>query len=214
MRHVEDLPPQGLLWYALEKRDEKTLILPFRPQQYRAPSWSWTSVEGLVYYHFAKSYRSNLRDSENFHISIMDIVARTEEDNRGVGRVASAFLRSNGYFLVITWKGTGFPKGEYGPEIRCRHGDLISMKDDNGSECSIPNKPPYWSLQFDSIDDLRRGLLELKDGSGGRLCLPIYSRRISRKAPFADVFSFDLLILKSKGESKYESVGLLNIFYE
>ena len=155
--------PHVLLW-------EVTLFQqkgfqPFRPRQYRAPSWSWVSIEGIIEYDICTSCLPTEDATIKCLISVLDIVIQAE-DLRGVGSVTDGFLRVDGRPAVITWDVDGMP------DISGRKVGIVAIKDEKGVECPATDYDLGW-IRFDSIDDL-------KASSGRVLCLPIVSKYFHR----------------------------------
>ena len=55
----EDVMPSALLWRTYQPFNASPFQLPLRPLEYRAPSWSWASVDAQV------SYNSQMLESEH-----------------------------------------------------------------------------------------------------------------------------------------------------
>lgn len=66
-------------------------------ERYRAPSWSWASVDGHIEYHGHAGYRR-----EPMSVRILDVQTTTVDPNHNFGQVASGYARIAGRTLEAT----------------------------------------------------------------------------------------------------------------
>lgn len=87
-----------LLWIVNDRPSENDM-LPFRPQTYRAPSWSWMSVEGSVSYeHCLESL------SKPVVVEMASIVsAQVYHDLHNHNQVHNGFVTIRGKLGLTTW---------------------------------------------------------------------------------------------------------------
>jgi hypothetical protein len=81
-----------LCWSATSQTSGVLQMQPFRPTQYRAPSWSWTSLEGRI-----------TPDSYGYGISLIDILHAQVElaSHNSFGSVKSGYLLVRGYLSTF-----------------------------------------------------------------------------------------------------------------
>jgi hypothetical protein len=103
--------PFGLLWAVSNGRqvDDKP---SFRPKEYRAPSWSWASVEGMI--DFQWSFPRD-KYTEPLRADFVEVTVKVLDDNEGpqdsslspsrslTGPVLEGFLRIRGCLGSATW---------------------------------------------------------------------------------------------------------------
>lgn len=90
---------EDLLWH----RDITSTFQPWfalfpRPQKYRAPSWSWASVEGKTFGPYGDRQR---RDP--FHFKILDCSVDLESDALPFGAVTAGYLKVDGLLRTGYW---------------------------------------------------------------------------------------------------------------
>jgi hypothetical protein len=104
--------PHALCW----KRDPEKSLVP-RPKEYRAPSWSWASIDGIIY---------SATVLETFNFDILDIELAFKDPNYTFGRVVKGcVISARGLLQELSWDLTlrlVLPAGTY----------LPSSTDENG----------------------------------------------------------------------------------
>jgi hypothetical protein len=100
------------LAWSVQYSEDDNVPRPYRPHNYRAPSWSWASVEGRVSYEDCFLPRKS-RDRKAQVASIMDAEVRTIDDN-STGQVTAGFVRIRGHLAHCTWEDR---KGSLDPAI-------------------------------------------------------------------------------------------------
>ena len=83
----------GLMW-----RRSSDLTSLTRPKAYRAPSWSWASVQGEVYYHLKKDLVALTKPL--YRASIVE--ARTSPISNSFGSVHGGYIHICGHFCIWT----------------------------------------------------------------------------------------------------------------
>lgn len=119
--------PIHLLWYV---KGEKRYPRP----AYRAPSWSWASVDGPIAIDI--EHQNSYRDS----LELLEINAQPTYPENKFGAVVSGFLRCKGYLLSghltrLHWAGTEFSvKGKLGTLTAEMHFDVWNGMDSMPTE--------------------------------------------------------------------------------
>jgi len=93
--------PGLLLWHVADRNRDYTrpILLP-RPSHYRAPSWSWASIDGKVVWGFPMSYKG----SDYREIKILNCRVRLSNESAPYGAVISGTLNLWGYLQVARFK--------------------------------------------------------------------------------------------------------------
>ena len=182
----KQLFPYELLWTAnqfasqFSSAEEKKKTKPaFRPVQYRAPSWSWASVEGVIhYYHCCDSVKAEQSGSDIF--SVRDIKATTT-DARGVGQVEAASLRVRARPAMATWRLV---------DEACRLVQLVEVRDKKGHVLDTLMDSDF--VECDSFHELNTWPSEV-------FCIPVMRTRN---------YEMGCLILQKNAKGNYERLGV------
>lgn len=183
--HWENTLPESLLWNA---RD-----LGHRPSTYRAPSWSWASIDALVSFHtnmacFQQSWLSEVISTSIERSDTSDELGAVDGGEIVLnGRLATATLLPQGTELLDGWK---FIKSlEITGETE---GDPIRAVRDQGGGMSISS----WSVHFDADNDICDRFL----------CLPVRAQL----GPDECVVTALALTRKTEGDGSisYRRIGL------
>jgi hypothetical protein len=124
---------------------------PYRPHNYRAPSWSWASVEGRVSYEDCFLPRKS-RDRKAQVASIMDAEVRTIDDN-STGQVTTGFVRIRGHLAHCAWEDR---KGSLDPAIAADVSEITTEPFCNNNETPaklIAPSPFFSAIPFDDPED-------------------------------------------------------------
>ncbi len=115
----KDLPSQ-LLWFVIG--DEPAKSLPSRPRPYRAPSWSWASVDAEVIGVYAKY--------DGLFVTVLD-AGVTPVGADSTGQIKDGFIRLNGRI---------FP-AELDPMLNGIHFTLRVNSEDLHGHCDLDTRP-------------------------------------------------------------------------
>jgi hypothetical protein len=85
--------PRAFLW----RRPDGYVSTAPRPQEYRAPSWSWASVDGGITYSRTHRFGNRL-------CQVLDSAVTLVDDSNLTGQVLAGFLRIRGPVLHCTWE--------------------------------------------------------------------------------------------------------------
>lgn len=86
-----------LCWRVYGRADDQR---PFRPSKYRAPTWSWASVEGMISYEYKRDY-DNLGD---IHLAFVEDVKVETVDGTATGPVKSASMQIEGPLRASSYR--------------------------------------------------------------------------------------------------------------
>ena len=78
-----------LCWRVSERADHQ---LPIRPSKYRAPTWSWASVEGIISYRYKRDYDL----AGDTQLAFVENVKIETFDGTATGPVKSAYMQITG----------------------------------------------------------------------------------------------------------------------
>ena len=81
--------------------------ITYRPEQYRAPSWSWASIQGPIQHLHQPSYK---RDKKDMAFANVVSAVCTPEGKDPRGRVVSGYLKMQGQAVTAVVKGLGIRK--------------------------------------------------------------------------------------------------------
>jgi hypothetical protein len=140
----------NLLWY-IENPKYPNGELSRRPKQYRAPSWSWTSVDGQVIMPSHAGYTSGPPE-----IEILEAVTEPLSLDP-TGQVKRAFIRLLGPLMTFTMRWTG-DRGAYKSGYKakangeCNDNPILCMDVDEPYQ-NLYCMPIKWCLIFENSDD-------------------------------------------------------------
>ncbi|KAL8369579.1 hypothetical protein RB595_000079 [Gaeumannomyces hyphopodioides] len=146
----------GLSWTVPRLNGQLEPALP-RPAGYRAPSWSWASVDGPVHYRTVQtaSWPKDLRDDVSMYPGMATVLdAAVERDPRDpdlYGRVSGGYIRLRALWLAVHLHVDDFPE--------LRSGGHPSYLCFGLSEVSRPDPSDLWAdhtraMRLPELDDV------------------------------------------------------------
>jgi len=134
--------PMQLLWYIHDGGTKEIEPAHSRPLPYRAPTWSWASIDGFVGYSHA-----DMIEGQTSHIRVISCLYTPESILDPYGACAAAELTIEGLFMpvqLITREG----KGEHHPTFLTadwRSYHTVARASDGQTRlclCDLPTSPP------------------------------------------------------------------------
>jgi hypothetical protein len=178
-----------------------------RPAEYRAPSWSWASVNGAV------AFRDILEaDEYNTLAQVVDANVTTHAEK--IGRVTGGYVEIRGKLLPATWKASSHKPSSQKHAVE-DSGPAIADISSSGHEWDLNSTEDFQFVHGD--EELQpwgiSGLPDVEDDgfrSGESFCLAIQSREPPRDLPNKN-FSLltEGLVLKrdEKETGKFKRIG-------
>jgi hypothetical protein len=142
-----------LAWCVRYGKDDD-IPRPCRPHTYRAPSWSWASVEGGISYENCFVARQS-NDRKAHVASIVDARVNTVDGN-STGQATGGFVQIRGHVARCTWTDR---KGSLYPAIAADISEIPT--ETSGTRDDVPAKrgtlSPLWgAILFDDPEDAAR----------------------------------------------------------
>ena len=138
----KDLPIQ-LLWTVACFEPANFMPLP-RPRIYRAPSWSWASVDGKI-----ESYHYQYENYEGILVTILD-AGVTPVGADSTGQIKDGYIRLNGRIFpaeLLQVQGLGWPVSH---TLRVNSEDIVGFFDSDTEPQALGNSSiyflPIWSI--------------------------------------------------------------------
>ena len=170
--------PKYLAWYVIHN-DTIYKVEATRPAGYRAPSFSWASIDGCVWFPYS---------AESQIVITMDEITIDYFTNDKMGRVRAGYIVITGHLSTMTWAGLRWDKTNFSWMIDFIGGQYV------GDESS---PTVYFDIQEPLADRIHR-LPNL-------FCLPILRGVEHDDKPQ----EYKCLILQSHGHGVYSRVGLI-----
>lgn len=202
----QDQLPKLLLWRAENRRIDTHDSEHKRPAKYRAPSWSWASIDGPIEYDIY-----TLSGEETSHVDTIDCLCIPESSLNPTGTFTGGHITIRGLLMPVVLATRQIPRGWSRITDRWRgHATWIRTSDKQTSEisCDLPQIPAIKTASL-GFECWRKPCNdgECEDCDVDIRNTPFFCLKIASYES-CGILSLYFLVLKSAGGHPYERIGV------